>query len=147
MRDDRVSTTNTGKARSLAKASEFNCASAGSRNFVNGVRQVFVADVAVVGSIEQNKCTRFVCVIHKLLQGLAAQNRTRRVVRFRNRLILFPLLLLLLRLFGIGTDRSAYIEPEDLSVHTDDAVKIQDRKNDPKQRERAGAYQGKNIPG
>ena len=81
MRDNCVSTTNTGKARSLAKASEFNCASAGARNFINGVRQIFIADVAVVCSIEQNKCTRFVRVIHKFLQRFAAQNRTRRVVR------------------------------------------------------------------
>ena len=81
MRDNCVCATNARESGGLTEAAEFNGASASARNFVNGVRELFVADVAVVCTIEQNNCTRFVGVIHKLLERFTSEHGTGRVVR------------------------------------------------------------------
>ena len=80
MRNNRVCAADTRKASGLAEATEFNGACASPRNLVNGMRKFFVADVAIVGSIEQNNCARFVCVIDELLERFAAEHRSRRIV-------------------------------------------------------------------
>ena len=59
MRDNCVCATNARKSGGLTEAAEFNGASASARDFVNGVRELFVADVAVVCSIEQNNCITY----------------------------------------------------------------------------------------
>ena len=45
------------------------------------MRQGFVLDVAVIGAVEQNQCSVFVCVVDELLQSFAAKDCTRGVVR------------------------------------------------------------------
>ena len=80
VRNHRIGATHTRKARRLTEAAELDGAGAGTRNLENGMRQRFVLDIAVVGSVEQDYGTVLVGVVHELLEGLPAEHRTRGVV-------------------------------------------------------------------
>ena len=81
VRDDRVGAAHAGKSGSLAEAPKLDGAGAGPRNLEDGMREAFVLDIAVVGAVEEYYRAVLVRVVHKLLERLAAEHRTRRVVR------------------------------------------------------------------
>ena len=80
MRDHRIGTTHTRKARRLTETAELDGTGAGTRNLENGMRQRFVLDIAVVRPVEQDYGPVLVGVVHKLLESLPAEHRARGVV-------------------------------------------------------------------